>query len=193
MKVTANSQWKNCTLRTTQILVLTSGSCFECNKIYLIACHKTEVWAFDAALNNHSDNKAIKKTWIKKLSLSRFGGSCHKRTSSSSTSNCRICLVHYRNLTFSYISVLVFSLLLSINCLLSLLLLWSNSWILSNLEILPFLYAISFFPLVFFYDGCILFFIYRLYFPNSLPLKIQFVILKWYSKCQIVRTNSEKK
>lgn len=122
------------------------------------------------------------------LYLSIFGGSCHKSASSSSKSNCRICLAHSRDLTFSYISVLVFS--LSLNCLLSLLLLWSNSWILSNLEIFAFLYAINFLsPFVFFYDGCRLFFTYRLHFLNSLPLKIQFVILKcntekiWYSKC----------
>lgn len=78
------------------------------------------------------------------LYLSIFSGSCCKSTSLSSKSNCRICLVHSRDLTFSYISVLVFSLLLSINCLLSLLLLWKNSWILSNLEIFAFLYAINF-------------------------------------------------
>lgn len=43
LKVTVNSQWKNCIWRTTQILILAAGRCFECNKIYLIECHKTEV------------------------------------------------------------------------------------------------------------------------------------------------------
>lgn len=54
VKVVVYSQWKNCTLRTTQILILTSVSCFECNKIYLIECHKIEVWSSDAALLEQS-------------------------------------------------------------------------------------------------------------------------------------------